>query len=40
MLKRKFKYIVYDDNGYILIISRSKRIAINYAKGKYNGNRG
>jgi hypothetical protein len=39
MVKRKKNYVIYDNNGYIIIMSRSKRLAISYAKGKYNGNR-
>ena len=40
MLKRKKNYVIYDNNGRVIIISRNKRIAITYAKGKYNGSRG
>lgn len=40
MLRQKYNYVIYDNDGYIIIISRNKRIAIDYAKGKYNGSRG
>ena len=40
MMKRKYNYTIYNDNGKVIIISRNKRIAIEYAKGKYNGSRG
>ena len=40
MLRRKYNYVIYDDSGYVIIISRNKRIAMDYAKGKYNGSRG
>lgn len=39
MLKRKKHYVIYDNNGYVVIMSRNKRIAIDYAKGLHNGNR-
>ena len=40
MLKRKKNYVIYDDNGKVIIISRNKRIALDYAKGRHNGSRG
>lgn len=40
MIKRRHNYVIYDNNGYVIIISRNKRIAMDYAKGKYNGSRG
>ncbi len=32
----KNKWVVYGDDGKVIIISSDKRVCINYAKGKYN----
>jgi hypothetical protein len=32
MIKNRNKFTIYDDNGKILIISRKKEVALNYAK--------
>ena len=34
MIKRKEKYYVYDEDGWILIITRSKLIAQNFIKNR------
>jgi len=34
MVKNKDKYVIYDDVGRVIIISRSRDTAIKYAKGK------
>ena len=39
MLRRKFTYTIYDDDGKVIIISRNKRIAKQFAKGNENAKR-
>lgn len=36
LVQHKNKWVVYDDNGYVVVICTNKRIAIKYAKEQNN----
>ena len=36
LAQHKNKWIVYDDDGYVVVICTNKRIAIKYAKAQTN----
>lgn len=36
LMRRKNKWVVYDDDGKVVIISSNKAVCTQYAKGKIN----